>query len=169
MKQMIRVLFLVTVALVVQDRNCDGVVAQESDFPAALLGQWAGEGRSMGMHSRPKMTWERVLGEKFIRLHFRNEIKNAQGKTEIFEGHAYYKSIGAGKFIGSWFDSGGATHPIVAVFENMTLDATWGTEQTQLGRTHYRIVAPDLVEIIDTVRRPDGTWREFSRTMLKRQ
>ena len=170
MNQTMRALFLITAAMIVliETGSNAGVRAQSPDFPTALLGQWSGEGKSMGMDSKPRMTWERVLGDKFVRLYFRNEMKNAQGKTEVFEGHAYYKSSGAGKFVGSWFDSGGAAHPISANFENMTLDATWGTEQTQLGRTRYRLVDPNSVEIIDTVRRPDGTWREFSRTLLKR-
>ncbi len=142
--------------------------SQTDDFPKHLLGQWSGEGRSMGMDSRPRMSWERVLADKFVHLHFRNEMKNAQGKTEVFEGHAYYKTIGAAKFSGNWFDSGGAAHPIRAVFENNVLTALWGTEETQMGRTIYRIVNDSSVEIVDSVRLNDGTWREFSRTLLKR-
>jgi len=145
------------------------VAPQADDFPNGLLGQWSGEGRSMGMDSKPRMTWERILADKFVHLHFRNEMKNAQGRIEVFEGHAYYKSAGGGRFTGNWFDSGGAAHPINAVFENSSLDSTWGTEQTQLGRTRYRLADSNSVEIIDTVKLKDGTWREFSRTLLRRQ
>jgi hypothetical protein len=170
MRKIIRTLFLMAavITVFVQIESNATAVAQSNDFPSALLGQWSGEGKSMGMESKPRMTWERVLGDKFVHLHFRNEMKNPQGKTEVFEGHAYYKSLGSGKFVGNWFDSSGAAHPISAVFENMTLDASWGTDQTQLGRTQYRMVDANRVEVVDTVRRPDGTWREFSRTLLRR-
>ncbi|MEP7270691.1 MAG: hypothetical protein ABI882_04270 [Acidobacteriota bacterium] len=144
------------------------VHAQVSDFPSRLLGQWIGEGKTMGMDSRPTMRWERVLANKFVHLHFRNEIKNGQGKVEIFEGHAYYKATGGGNFSANWFDSGGAAHPIQAVFADNALTSKWGTEQTEMGITTYRLVDDNSVEIVDQVRRKDGTWREFSRTLLKR-
>ncbi len=138
------------------------------DFPVRLLGQWSGEGKTLGMNSRPTMRWERVLANKFVHLYFRNEMKTAQGKVEAFEGHAYYKTTGGGRLTGNWFDSGGSSHPIQAVFADNALTSQWGTEQTEMGATIYRLVSDDSVEIVDSVRRKDGIWREFSRTLLKR-
>lgn len=166
----VHVLLCVTAAILGYIQSDERVFAktQKDVFPKQFLGRWSGEGRSMGMDSKPMMTWESVLGDKFLRLYFRNEMKTAQGKVEIFEGPAYYHSTAEGKFRGSWFDSGGAAHPINAVFEDHTLKAEWGTTETQLGRTNYRLINPDLIEIVDSVRLKDGTWREFSRTLLKR-
>ena len=139
------------------------------DDISKLMGSWAGEGKAFGMPSRPEMKWELTLNGKFIKLNYKNEMKSAKGETRTFEGHGYYKSLGDGKYQGTWFDSQGAQHPIKATFEDNALTSNWGTPETEEGRTVYRITANDEVEVVDSVRKKkDGTWREFSRAKLKR-
>ncbi|HKR59689.1 MAG TPA: DUF1579 family protein [Pyrinomonadaceae bacterium] len=138
------------------------------DVSARLVGAWAGEGKAFGGSSRPEMKWERTLNGKFIKLTYKAEFKSAKGAVQVFEGHAYYKSLGGGKYQGTWFDSQGSQHPITAVFESDALTANWGTPETELGKTIYRLTANDEMELIDSVRKKDGTWQEFHRAKLKR-
>ena len=144
------------------------VVTQGQNDIGRLAGSWSGEGKAFGMPSRPEMKWELTLNGKFFKLNYKTEMKSAKGETRIFEGHGYYKSLGDGKYQGTWFDSQGAQHPIKATFEDNALTANWGTPETEEGRTVYRITATDEIEVVDSVRKKDGTWQEFSRAKLKR-
>jgi len=140
----------------------------QDDISSKLAGSWAGEGKAFGRPSRPEMKWELTLNGKFIKLNYKNQMKSSKGETQIFEGHGYYKSLGGGKYQGTWFDSQGAQHPIKATFEDNALTANWGTPETEEGRTVYRLTATDEIEVVDSVRKKDGTWQEFSRAKLKR-
>lgn len=141
----------------------------QDDISSKLIGSWAGEGKAFGRPSRPEMKWESTLNGKFIKLSYRTEIKTSKGETEVFEGHGYYKSLGAGKYQGNWFDSQGSSHPINAVFQDNALTANWGTQETELGKTVYRLTSPNEMELIDSVQKKDGSWREFGRARLKRK
>ena len=55
-----------------------------------LAGSWSGDGNALGMRATLRMTWDWVLGEKFLRLSLRNEMRAANGQVQVFEGHAYY-------------------------------------------------------------------------------
>jgi hypothetical protein len=46
--------------------------------------------------------------------------------------------------------------------------AAWGTAETEVGETTYRLTAPDRTEVVDRVKSKDGTWREFGRCTLSR-
>ena len=139
----------------------------QDDISSKLIGSWAGEGKAFGRPSRPEMKWEPTLNGQFIKLSYRTTIQTPKG-DEVFEGHGYYKSLGAGKYQGNWFDSQGSSHPISAVFAENALTANWGTQQTELGKTIYRLSSPDEMELVDSVQKKDGTWQEFGRAKLKR-
>lgn len=140
----------------------------QDEISSKLVGSWTGEGKAFGMPSRPEMRWELALNGKFIKLTYKTEMKSSKGETQIFEGHGYYKSLGSGKYQGTWFDSQGEQHPINATFENDALTANWGTPETKMGKTVYRLITPNEMELTDSIRKKDGTWQEFSRARLKR-
>lgn len=131
-----------------------------------FIGTWQGEGKVMGLESKITMTWEEIWGGKFTKLIFRNEMKTKNGESQLFEGNAYYKNIDLNKYQGNWFDSGGESHPINATYIDNSLDSLWGTNETKLGRTIYRLIEKDKMEIIDSIKTKDGTWREFGRSVL---
>jgi hypothetical protein len=140
----------------------------DADISGKLTGAWKGEGKAFGMSTRPVMIWESALGGQFMKLTYRNEMMSAKGDVRVFEGHAYYKSLGGGKYRATWFDSQGAVHPIEATFDGVTLTSNWGTRETELGRTTYRLVNPKAIEVVDFVQTKDGTWKEFSRATLRK-
>lgn len=68
----------------------------------------------------------------------------------------------------TWFDSSGLTRPIEATVEAASLVAAWGTPETEVGETTYRLVSDRALEVVDRVRGTDGTWRTFGRSTLSR-
>jgi len=134
---------------------------------ARLGGAWTGTGVILGQASTVEMQWTSVLDGRFVRLTFTSHI-GPPPKTQRFEGHAYY-AVGADGQVGAtWFDSSGLTRPIEARVEATALVSTWGTPDTELGETTYRLVSDRELVVVDRVRRKDGTWREFGRSTLSR-
>ena len=141
----------------------------EDDVASRFAGDWNGSGVAFQRPSKPKMKWEPVLGGKFLKLTYKTEMQSAKGEPRLFEGHAYYKSLGGGKYRGTWFDSQGTVHPLEASFDGNTLATNWGTAQTELGKTVYHLREPNKMEVTDSVQKKDGSWMEFGRATLTRE
>ena len=142
--------------------------AQEDRFLKRLQGDWEGNGQAFGGAARLRIKWEWVLDNKFLRLSLRSEMSAANGATRIFEGQAYYRPDGADKYTAHWFDSRGVTFPIKAQLEGNTLVASWGTPETEEGKSTYQLLDDTTLEVVDSVKQKDGTFREFGRAKLKR-
>jgi hypothetical protein len=143
--------------------------SQTNQFLARLEGNWQGDGKAFGMGARQQIKWEWVLQKKFLRLAIKNEMSTANGQTRIFEGQALYQATAADKFEAHWFDSRGVSFPIKAHLEGDSLVALWGSPDKEEGKSIYRLIDDATLEVIDTVKQKDGTWREFGRGTLKRQ
>lgn len=133
-----------------------------------LEGRWSGEGTVLNQPARIDMEWTWALGGRFLRLTFRNAMGSAPG-TQIFEGHAYYRATEPGQYRGTWVDNSGAIRPITARREGDAIVAQWGTPETEVGETTYRLLANDRMAVIDRVRQKDGSWRDFGRSGLSRR
>lgn len=132
-----------------------------------LSGTWKGDGKALGMPATLHISWDWVLGDKFLRLSLKNEMKAPDGQVRVFEGHAYYKPSEA-KCEGTWFDSRGVSFPLKCSVEGQSLTAIWGTLETEQGKSVYSLVAGGKLEIVDSVMQKDGTWREFGRFVTSR-
>ena len=130
---------------------------------ARLAGQWSGTGTVLNQPSKISITWQWELNGQFLRLTFRNEMP----KT-VFEGHAYYRAVGDGRYRGMWFDNSGMFRPLEARRDGDTLVSRWGTAETEEGETTYRFTSDSRMEIVDRVKSKDGTWREFGRSVVTR-
>lgn len=140
----------------------------QNDIFVRLHGSWSGEGKTMEMPANLRMNWEWVLSEKFLRLTLRNEMRTANGAVELFEGHAYYQ-LDKGKCEGTWFDSRGITFPIKCSVEGQSLTAAWGTTGTEIGKSTYTFLANGKLEVVDTVKQKDGSWKEFGHFLMTRE
>lgn len=145
------------------------VFSQTDKFLGRLQGEWEGEGKAFGGAARLRIKWEWVLNNKFLRLTLRNEISAADGAKQIFEGQAYYRSNGVDKYAANWFDSRGISFPIKALLDGNTLIASWGSPETEEGKSTYQLIDQSTLEVVDSVRQKDGTFREFGRVTLKRK
>lgn len=131
------------------------------------LGEWHGAGTTSGAPAKLTLRWERALGGHFVRLTLLNEI-GAEPTPQRFEGLAMYWPGEAGRMNGRWFDSQGVMHVLEGALEPDALIAEWGDGTTARGRSTYRLLSADAMEVIDEIRRKDGTWREFARFRLER-
>ena len=127
-------------------------------------GQWSGTGTVLNQPSKISMAWTWELGGQFLRLTFRNEMP----KVNVFEGHAYYRPVGDGRYRGMWFDNSGMFRPLDARRDGDALVSKWGTPDTEEGETTYRLHPIRAMEIVDRVKSKDGTWREFGRSVVTR-
>jgi hypothetical protein len=143
---------------------------QLDSYLSRLQGVWNGDGTAFGGKATVQQKWEWVLGDKFFRLSLKYEIKGADGKTQVFEGHGYYKAKGEGKYEGQWFDLQGNQYPINATIEGDALVAMWGIPGKVEGRSTYRLIeSGKQLEATDALKQKDGGWREFSRFNLRRE
>lgn len=132
-----------------------------------LAGQWSGSGTVLERPAAMHMTWSWELGGQFLRLTFRNEMGTAP-KVNVFEGHAYYRALGDGRYRGMWFDNSGQLRPIEGRGEDNALVSKWGTPETEEGETTYRLLSDSELEVVDRVKSKNGAWREFGRSRLRR-
>ncbi|MGZ8997288.1 MAG: hypothetical protein ACXW2T_00380 [Allosphingosinicella sp.] len=149
---------------------CAPAGAGQAQTPSAsldwLVGSWGGEGNLQGQTSEAKLEVRPALGGKFLELSYRLSTRGPRPYN--FEGRAFYRPVSGRDWRADWFDSRGMVWPIGASVEGGTLTANWGTGETERGRTVYRLLPAGRLELVDTVRQPDGTWREFARHILSR-
>lgn len=143
--------------------------SQAEPFLNRFKGSWQGDGKAFGMTARLHLNWEWVLANKFLRLNLTNTMQVPNGQAQVFEGHAYYQSIGQSKFEGKWFDSRGVSFPIKAEAVGDALIGSWGTPEQEEGKSTYRLIEPGKMEVIDSVKQKDGTWKEFGRFVVIRE
>lgn len=138
-------------------------------FLDRFQGTWQGDGKSFGRPASLHMTWEWVLEGKFLRLSLKSESKSAAGEIQAFEGHAYYQAAGDGKYEGKWFDSRGESFPINGSAEGASLIALWGAPGKEQGKSVYRFLDAAKLEVVDSVKQTNGTWKEFGRFVVVRK
>jgi hypothetical protein len=142
--------------------------AQQDNFLKRLQGDWEGDGTAMGGAARLRIKWEWVLDNKFLRLSLKSDMTARDGSKRTFEGQAYYRSAGVDKYVAHWFDSRGVTFPISATRDGNTLVASWGSAETEQGKSTYQLIDEATMEVVDSVKQKDGTFREFGKARLKR-
>jgi hypothetical protein len=131
------------------------------------IGAWRGPGNNSGVDADLSLRFERVLGGRFVRLSLSNQI-GPPATRQLFEGMALYWSAADGQLRGSWFDSQGTVYALDVQLFGPTLVAIWRDDRQPRGRSSYQLIQPDQLEVLDSVRAPDGSWREFARYRLKR-
>jgi histidine triad (HIT) family protein len=144
-------------------------VTTKDTFLMKLLGNWQANGTAFGRPAKINMVCEPILQFQYMKLSYSMDMQDKDGKSIAnFEGTASYRPDGAGGYKATWFDSGGAMHPIKATVNDNILTSWWGTPQTQEGKTIYRLINNNAVEIIDSVKTKTGEWRQFNRNTLEK-
>ncbi|MGE0864094.1 MAG: hypothetical protein AB7P34_09350 [Vicinamibacterales bacterium] len=143
-----------------------------------LAGKWSGSGTVLNQPANIEMEWTWELGGQFLKLTFANAMpstrsaragQGAAGEVTTFEGHAYYRAVGDGRYRGMWFDNSGMFRPLDARREGDALVSLWGTADTEQGETTYRLMPGGGMEVVDRVKGKDGTWRTFGQSGLMKR
>jgi hypothetical protein len=147
----------------------NNVHGQQSTFLKKLEGTWYAKGTSFGLPSDVDMVWVTVLGGKYTQLQYKITMHGKDGKDQLFEGTAYYKPTSVNEYKANWFDSGGDMHPISATHDDTTLTSTWGTTETKMGKTTYKLLDEKTIEVTDFIQKKDGSWQQFGKNTLTRK
>jgi hypothetical protein len=118
--------------------------ALASDGPSALAwleGRWRGTGTMFGNASEAVLEIRPALNGRFIEFSYR---------AGRFEGRAFYRPVADGRWQATWFDNRGVTFPIAAVLAGQALTSDWGSEETERGRTIYRLLPDGRLELTDS-------------------
>lgn len=131
-----------------------------------LIGEWEGKGELFGQPATFSMAWEWELDQRFVRLTFENRlVENGQART-VLQAVAHYRVTESDSLYGNWFDTRGEILELKATATDSTLVTQWFTE-TEQGRTTYRVVGEDSLEVVDEVLGSDG-WRPFGKASYRR-
>ena len=127
---------------------------------AWLEGIWRGPGTMFGEASEARLEVRPALSGRFLELSWR---------VGGFEGRAFYRPAGwpaseGGGWRATWFDSRGISFPILAVATPRLLTAHWGSEDTERGRTTYRLLPDGRLEVVD-----HAGGRDFATHVLTRE
>ncbi len=131
---------------------------------ATLEGSWEGEGELLGRPATFMMTWERALNGRFLRLDFRNAFADIDPVHPVLESHAYYL-LGGPTLTGQWMDSRGVILSLRAEVVGPALVTYWTGKES--GRTEYRVIDEDTLEVIDYVR-SEGEYHLFAKARYRR-
>lgn len=143
-------------------------VGLAQDFLEKLKGTWVAQGSAFGMPADVEMIWSTTLGGRYAQIQYKIVMHGKEGKDQLFEGTAYYKPAGENKYVATWFDSGGEMHLISATSDANALTSLWGTPETKLGKTIYKLIDNNTVEITDFIQKKDGSWQQFGKNTLSR-
>ncbi|MEM8695800.1 MAG: hypothetical protein AAGE05_07230 [Pseudomonadota bacterium] len=136
----------------------------DSDFALWFAGEWRGAGIVSGNASRASLDVAPVLGERFLELDYRFTAFADEGAANRFAGRGFYRLDGEDAWTGHWYDSTGSVHSLSAVLEDGALVAQWGEN----GRSVYRRIDGNRLEVVDSYRSADGSWSEFARISYAR-
>jgi hypothetical protein len=129
-----------------------------------LVGEWHGEGVLLGRTAEFAMSWAHRDGLAI--LTFANALADSAGEvTPVLEAAAIYRSAYRTPE-GVWLDSRGVRVEIRWQATDSTLMADWSAPDEE-GRTTYRVLADDAVEVTDEVRTAEG-WRTFGTARYRR-
>ena len=132
-----------------------------------LVGKWEGQGKLFGVEASFNMTWTWVLSRQFLRLSFQNSFPGRDGQERVLRARGFYRYKEDGSVDGTWLDSRGELLPLRGNVQKGRLDIKWGTPKTEVGRTVYRILDNDHVQVLDYVLK-DGEWEQFGLAHYKR-
>lgn len=151
-----------------------GAAPAQTELPpalAGLVGEWRGTGQLMGREAAFEMSWSPVHGGRFLRLEFSNAFVDPDsGATQtVLTATALYRPGEDGATAtGQWFDSRGLILPLAAELQGDTVVTRWGDDGTrEQGRTTYRVLGPDAIEVSDEVLR-DGEYAPFGSARYQR-
>ncbi|MGK7397317.1 MAG: VOC family protein [Candidatus Cyclobacteriaceae bacterium M3_2C_046] len=131
-----------------------------------MVGTWEGKGNLQGTEASFQMSWEKALDGKFVRLSFVSKRKIDSTRNVLFKASAMYKPQGE-NWIGTWYDSRGMVLPLLAKITGLELVVVWGEEQSEKGRTIYRIISPNEMEVTDFVLVKDE-YKKFAEAKYKK-
>jgi len=148
----------------IQRRFADSV--HMAPFEKRMLGVWMAQIRNATV----TLKWEPDLQNKFIALSYRQELRHEGAAPDIFDGKAFFKLTNTpGHYSANWMDSTGDAFPLEARYDGRELTVQWRNTARLEGKTVYRFLDQQTIELTDFRKQDDGTWKVFDRLVLTKQ
>jgi len=145
------------------------IKAQSSaSFFEKIEGDWSGTGELFGTPATFKMSWHEVLSGQFFHLQFSNSFKNQNGNTQGIEAKAFYRLDESTESSGYWFDSRGVMFGLKFSIKENQLIVLWGDPEIEEGKTEYRLIDGERIEVKDYVKR-NGTFSQFGEAVYTKK
>jgi len=155
------VLVIISLGLNAQSGNQDDKQGEYSIIAALIDKNWTGAGILMGKEATFIMDWQRVLGNKFIKLEFQNKRKSGDNEYIVFKATAFYKMVNDTMVVGNWFDNRGMTFPLKGSINENELAILWGNEETEMGKTIYHHKKDNNEIIVEDFVKKNGKYSNF--------
>ena len=122
-------------------------------FSELILGNWTGQGTLFGQEAQFTMHWQEALQANFLRLGFSNSFKDQAGAERRMDAEAFYHLPDER---GYWFDSRGTMLPLKLELTEGSMTVLWGDEDTEQGKTIYKLINDHQLEVADFVLKDDA-------------
>lgn len=139
--------------------------AMADGFFMGVEGKWHSSEPAFGMPAETTLGFQSTLAGKFIRLNYKIEMTLPSGELSLFEGEALYPAKSDTLIKAFWVDNTGNMHPIRAEISHGRLLADWGTPETEVGRTEYKILEDGNLSVTDWVLR-EGQYEIFNQKTM---
>lgn len=131
-------------------------VLPAEDLTTPVSGTWAAVCDAWGTAATCHSTWQQGLHQNhWIQVY---KIVRSSDEATLFSGRGLYR-LNKDQADGYWEDSQGSVHPLAGQFEDGALTVTWGSLDTELGRSRYDFRDGSL-RVQDEVLDDEG-WRVF--------
>jgi len=131
-----------------------------------LHGTWEGTGTTSGMDAEVQHMWVPALDGRFLTLRLHNRMTLGDGTEFVFEGNGYYQAWDVAQRAGVWIDSNGEILPLQIAVDGHFMNVVWGSSDTKLGRSTYRLLENGTLETTDFIANAEGKWKKFGHAIL---
>lgn len=135
--------------------------AAEAPSLDAWHGRWVGEGEAFG---KPATATLEIAPGKAGATTLGYRLAIAGTPPISYSAAAVYSLDAAGRWRGSWTDSHDRTRAVAGRITGAEWSVNWGSADVEIGRSIYRLQAPDLLVVSDS----DGHWRVFATLRYRR-
>ena len=145
--------------------NCIYKKSHTASFEKRITGFWV----SKTPTAEATMKWERDLQNRFLVMTYRLDAHPAAAPAEMFEGKAFYKNTGkADCFSAEWMDSTGDVFTVNGHYNGLEFITLWGIPEMQKGKSVYRFLDDQTIELADWRVDAKGGWSLFNRYVFRK-
>lgn len=133
---------------------------------SAWHGEWSGEGTAFGRPATATLTIGPSPDGEATALAYRLNVAGAP--PIVYSAEADYRVDAQGRVTGSWTDNHGRIRAIGGHVTGQNWINHWGSADVDIGRSIYRLDAPERMTVSDSVLQDDGGWRVFATLHYRR-
>jgi len=137
-------------------------------FLVKLMGQWNAKGKVLNVPAEISLRAEPDLQFQYLKFIYHVDMHPNDSTIKVFERTSVYRPAEKDHYKGTWYDTDGGIAIVTPSIQNNSLTAEWGIGTTSSGKTIYRFVDDNTLEITELIKQ-NGTWKEVDKNILQRK